>query len=307
MTGTSERPLTARGSDGAPRVPVGLGEIALAAAEAGRDAIAEVLSAGELLTGSKSGAHDLVTTADRAAEAAVLEVLTRLRPDDTVLGEETGEHPGRSGVRWLVDPLDGTVNFVYGRAGWAVSVGAEVDGDVVAGAVVCPADGRWASADADGIRYGGFSTWDDGSGDGSADDRVLTPRPPRAVGPDEALLGDALVSLGQPYGLERRAELMGIAARLSGCTRGLRLTGAAASELLGLAGGDCDAFLSFGLGPWDTAAGVALVRACGGAVREAVTAEGMPVVVATRSARLADELAALVALPAGRAGNRPAQ
>lgn len=261
----------------------GLGGVALAAAWAGREAIAAALAGGGMRTDTKSAAHDLVTTADRAAEAAVLAVLRQLRPDDSVLGEETGMHAGSSPVRWLVDPLDGTVNFVYGRAGWSVSVGAEVDGRPVAGAVVCPADGRWAATDGSVVRYGGFE---------ATDGRVVTPRPPRPFGPDPIALSDALVSLGYPYGLVKRERTLAAVHALVGRIRGLRLTGGAASELLGLAGGDCDAFVSFDLEPWDTAAGSALVLACGGTVRWETAESGMAVVVAARTAELAAELAA---------------
>lgn len=267
---------------------VGLGDVALTAARAGAAAIAVALAAGGLDTGSKSGAHDLVTAADRAAEAAIIEVLQRLRPDDAILGEETGLHAGTSPVRWLVDPLDGTVNFVYGRAGWAVSVGAEIDDHPVAGAVICPGDGRWAMADGSALSFGGFE---------GLDGQIATPRPPVLVGSDEAVLGDALISLGYPYGLAEREQVMAAAQSLVGRIRALRLTGAAASELLGVAGRDGDAFVSFGLGPWDTSAGVALVLACGGAVRHARTQSGMDVVIVARSAPLADALTTWVAAP----------
>lgn len=260
---------------------LGLGEVALTAARAGASAIGVALAAGGLTATGKSGAHDLVTAADRAAEAAIIAVLQRLRPDDAILGEETGLHAGTSAVRWLVDPLDGTVNFVYGRAGWAVSVGAEIDDHPVAGAVICPGDGRWAMADGSTLSFGGF---DDVEG------QIATPRPPVLVGADEAGLGDALISLGYPYGLVERERVMAAARDLVGRIRALRLTGAAASELLGVAGRDGDAFVSFGLGPWDTSAGAALVLACGGVVRHAHTQSGMDVVIAARSTPLADAL-----------------
>jgi myo-inositol-1(or 4)-monophosphatase len=269
----------------------GLGEVALVAARAGAEAIGATLATGHLDTGSKSGAHDLVTAADRAAEAAIIAVLHRLRPEDAILGEETGQHAGSSDVRWLVDPLDGTVNFVYGRAGWAVSVGAEIAGHPVAGAVICPGDGRWAVADGSALQFGGFD-----AGDG----RLTIPRPPISVGEHEAGLGDALISLGYPYGLVEREQVMAAARNLVGRVRALRLTGAAASELLGVAGGDGDAFVSFGLGPWDTSAGVALVLACGGTLRQACTAAGMDVVIAARSAALADDLVSWVVEPLDR-------
>lgn len=289
------------GADGQPTRssdPSGLGEVALVAARAGAEAIAAALATGSLDTGSKSAAHDLVTTADRAAEAAIIEVLHRLRPDDAILGEETGQHAGTSAVCWLVDPLDGTVNFIYGRAGWAVSVGAEIAGHPVAGAVICPGDGRWAVADTSGLRFGGFE---------ASDGHVGTPRPPRPASDHEAVLSDALISLGYPYGLGEREQVMAAARNLVGRIRALRLTGAAASELLGVAGGDGDAFVSFGLGPWDTSAGVALVLACGGVLRRTRTQTGMDVVIVARSAALADDLVSWVTEPLDPVPSRAAR
>ena len=122
------------------------GALALRAAQAGATAIAAVVASGGVRTDFKSGGHDLVTTADKAAEAAVIEVIRAARPDDAILGEEGGAHPGTSGSRWLVDPLDGTANFVYGRADHAVSVGLETDGVITAGAIIRVSDGRWAAA-----------------------------------------------------------------------------------------------------------------------------------------------------------------
>ena len=105
--------------------PDDAGALALRAAQAGATAIAAVVASGGVRTDFKSGGHDLVTTADKAAEAAVIEVIRAARPDDAILGEEGGALVGTSGSRWLVDPLDGTANFVYGRADHAVSVGLE--------------------------------------------------------------------------------------------------------------------------------------------------------------------------------------
>jgi len=124
-----------------------LAGLALRAARAGAAAIAGVVARGEVRPDVKTGAHDLVTAADRASEAAIIEVIRAERPDDAILGEESGAHPGNSGTRWLVDPLDGSANFVYGRADYAVSVGVESAGAIVAGAIIRPSDGRWMLAD----------------------------------------------------------------------------------------------------------------------------------------------------------------
>ena len=93
------------------------------------------------VAGTKSSPTDVVTEMDRAAEALITQRLLAQRPGDAILGEEGGES-GRGRVRWIVDPLDGTVNYLYGLADWAVSIAAEVDGTVVAGVVEVPAHGE---------------------------------------------------------------------------------------------------------------------------------------------------------------------
>jgi myo-inositol-1(or 4)-monophosphatase len=269
-----------------PGIPANLRELALTAARSGAGAIAEVLRRGGIQTDTKQASHDLVTSADRASEQAVLQVLQSARPDDAILGEETGEHPGTTGLRWFVDPLDGTANFIYGRAGWSVSVGAEIDGQPAIGAILCPADGRWAAADPGGVDAGGYDP---------QPGLVPVPRPPHPRAAPTLPLSAALVSVGQPYPLQTRRDVLRVAAALVPLVRAIRMTGAAASELLGLAGGECDAFLGFGLSPWDTTAGAAIVRACGGTTQSVRSPIGVDVLVAAMSPELADELTGRVA------------
>jgi myo-inositol-1(or 4)-monophosphatase len=269
----------------APAIPANLRKLALTAARSGARAIAEVLARGGLQTEAKQVSHDLVTSADRASEQAVLQSLRSARPDDAVLGEETGEHPGTTGLRWLVDPLDGTANFIYGRAGWSISVGAEIDGQPAVGAVVCPADGRWAAADPGGVDAGGYDP---------LPGLVSVPRAPQPRAAPPVAVSAALVSMGQPYPLQTRADVLRVAAALALRVRAIRMTGAAASELLGLAGGECDAYLGFGLSPWDTTAGEAIVRVCGGTTQSVRSPVGVDVLVAAMSRELANELAVWV-------------
>ena len=267
-------------------IPVNLRE--LKAARSGAEAIAEALHRGGLQADAKQASHDLVTSAEHASEHAVLQVLRSARPDDAVLGEETGEHPGTTGLRWLVDPLDGTASFIYGRAGWSVSVGAEIDGQPTVGAVVCPADCRWGAADPGGVDAGGYDP---------QPGLVSVPRPPRYRRDEQSTVpaSAALVSMGQPYPLQSRAEVLRVAAALVPRPRATRMTGAAASELLGLAGGECDAFLGFGLSPWDTTAGAAIVHACGGTTQSVRSPIGIDVLIAAMSRELGEELARWVA------------
>jgi myo-inositol-1(or 4)-monophosphatase len=235
-----------------------LGDLALAAARAGSAAIAEVLRDGRLVVEQKTASYDVVTTADRASEEAILRCLRDARPDDAILAEETGAHDGTSAVQWLVDPLDGTLNFSYGRPDHAVSVAAKADGRVVAAAIVRPADGRWVAAGPEGVRRG----QDEVPGLPVGHARVAS-RPPRVAGRSAE---DAVVSVGLPYDRALRAQVFALAAVLVGRLRAVRAVGSAACDLLSVASGEIDAFLACDLAPWDTAAGEVIVPAAGGTV-----------------------------------------
>lgn len=202
--------------------------------------------------GTKSSPTDLVSDADRRAEAAIVEVLRSRRPVDAILGEEGGEAPAAAGapatgVRWVVDPLDGTVNFLYGLTAWAVSVAAEVDGVAVAGVVAQPCTGEVCAA-----ALGSGTTLDG------------TPITVSAV----ADLEVALVATGFAYTPELRAAQAAVAARLLPRVRDIRRFGAAALDLAAVAAGRIDAYYETGLGPWDVAAGRLLVTEAGGAVHD---------------------------------------
>lgn len=231
---------------------------------AARSAAAAIASTTVVDAHTKSAPHDLVTAADRAAEAAALATITAARPHDAVLGEETGARAGDTGVRWLIDPLDGTANFVHGRGEHAVSVGVEIDNRIVAGAVLRPSTGEWATGGAGTLRRGRDT--DPGPG-------ITTTRRP-ADHPAEAL-----VTVGMPAPLADRRRVLLMLADLVGHVRGLRIMGCAAGDLLAVAQGSADAFVGFGLAPWDTAGGQALVEAAGGVVSD-LDIDGVPVVVA---------------------------
>ena len=191
---------------------------------------------GEVTT--KSTDTDVVTAADRAVEREVVAALQRIRPHDTVLGEEygtAGDRPGRSArVRWVLDPIDGTVNYLYGLPWYAVSLAAEVDGRVVAGVVRNPATGQeWTAA------YG-HGAWRDGRG---------------LHGSGERRLGQALVATGFGYDPARRAHQAGVIAGLLDRVRDIRRFGAAALDLCLAAEGAVDAYFEKGLHLWDRAAG----------------------------------------------------
>jgi myo-inositol-1(or 4)-monophosphatase len=202
---------------------------------------------------TKSTPTDPVTVVDTEAEGLLRRELARLRPDDAVLGEEDGgslDVP--DGVRWVVDPIDGTVNFLYGLPAYAISVGAQVAGESVAGAVVDVARGVVYSA----ARGGG--AWLD-SGDGSRPIRL------RATGVDSVSL--ALVATGFGYDTRRRAAQGELIAALLPRVRDIRRVGSAALDLCMVAAGMVDAHVEHGLNPWDWAAGAVIASEAGAVVR----------------------------------------
>ena len=194
----------------------------------------------------KAGPADLVSQADREAEEAIRSVLADLRPDDAILGEEQGAEAGRSDVRWLIDPIDGTTSYLYGRADWAVSVAAaHTDGDrLLAGVVAEPMAGRITEARAGGgTRTGGV--------------------PVAALRSPELQRALVEVNLGRP---EQRSSAGDMVAALAPRVRDLRRGGSAAVALAGVATGRADAAWLPGLQPWDCAAGILLVLEAGGVV-----------------------------------------
>jgi myo-inositol-1(or 4)-monophosphatase len=220
---------------------------------------------------SKSSETDLVSDADREAERAVRNLLGAERPDDGLLAEEGSHAPGSSGRRWLVDPLDGTINFLYGFPAWAVSVALEDAAGVAVGVVYSPVHGETFSAvRGEGARLNG---------------RPLRVREPRG-------LESAMVATGFSYEAARRAEQAEVIRRLLPSARDIRRAGAAALDLAWLAAGRVDAFYERGLQDWDSAAGDLLVREAGGAVADL---DGDPPgLIAAATPELLGELAAIV-------------
>ncbi len=195
---------------------------------------------------TKSADTDVVTAVDHESERLVRARLAELRPDDAVLGEEGGGSVDTAGdgVTWVVDPIDGTVNFLYGLPWFAVSVAAQIGGVSVAGAVVEPASGRrWTAARGQGA--------------------FLDGRPLSVNAPTRLDL--TLVGTGYAYKVERRAKQARFAAELTPRVRDVRRNGAASLDLCAVAAGWLDAYVEHGLGQWDWAAG-ALIAAEAGAV-----------------------------------------
>lgn len=222
---------------------------ALKAARAAGDLLANQRP-DELTVGSKSSATDAVTDMDRASEALLVELLLADSPGDAVLGEEGGERGGDSGVRWVLDPLDGTVNYLYRIPEWAVSVAAESDGEVIAGVVHAPLLRLtwWASA--------GQGAWVQQAGGEVEPIRVGT----------EQRLSHALVATGFGYSPQRRDWQGRVLRRVISQIRDVRRAGAAAIDLCRVADGTLDAMFERGLQPWDHAAGGLIVREAGGVI-----------------------------------------
>jgi myo-inositol-1(or 4)-monophosphatase len=202
----------------------------------------------ELAVDTKSSPTDAVTEMDRGAEARLIDALLGARPHDGLLGEEGGERPGSSGVRWVVDPLDGTVNYLYGMPSWAVSVAAEEDGECVVGVVVAPMLGEAYV----GILHGG--AW-----------RITGGLAHRITVRECESLSRALVSTGLGYSAQRRSEQARVMLDLAPLVRDFRRVGAAVLDLCWLAEGRLDAHYEEGLNRWDIAAG-GLIAAEAGAL-----------------------------------------
>ncbi|WP_051545699.1 inositol monophosphatase family protein [Mycobacterium asiaticum] len=221
--------------------------VAQRAAQAGaRIALHWRENAEQLQVEQKTGPRDLVSRADREAEEAIVAVLTEMRPADGILAEEGGAVAGTSGVVWAVDPIDGTTNYLYGRADWAVSVAAmrQDDGCVLAGAVAEPALNLLTAA------HRGGGTWQQG--------RRMTVGAPDAL--DHALIE---VNFGRDSQRDRAGQMVDALVKPS---RDVRRGGSAASALAQVASGRADAAWIPGLQPWDGAAGVLLVSEAGGTV-----------------------------------------
>ncbi|HEX5365045.1 MAG TPA: inositol monophosphatase family protein [Acidimicrobiales bacterium] len=227
---------------------------------------------------AKSTATDMVSEMDRASERLIVEELLAARPGDGVVAEEGSGRSGTSGLRWVVDPLDGTTNYLYDLPGWNVSVAAEDADGVVAGVV------------ADGVRGEVFSAT---RGGGAFRDG----RPVRCSGATR--LETALVGTGFGYAPERRAAQGAVVGRLLPLVADVRRSGAAALDLCSVACGRLDAYYEHGLAWWDLAAGALVASEAGatvlplgsGSLQGGAVVAGAPAVVAP----LRDLLSALSA------------
>lgn len=194
---------------------------------------------------TKSSRTDLVTAADRHVEEQLVEALRTARPDDGFVGEEGTDQAGTSGVRWVIDPIDGTTNFFYGLAGFNVSIAAECDGGTLAGVVLDPLRRELFAATA-----GGGATCND--------------QPIHCSTQTDLSL--ALVATGFGYAPEVRARQAEILRGVLPRVRDIRRLGAAAVDLCLVAAGRVDAYYERGLSPWDHAAGALIATEAGARV-----------------------------------------
>lgn len=191
---------------------------------------------------TKTSPTDVVTAADRASEELLVQGIRAARPGDGILGEEGADDPGTTGVRWVVDPIDGTVNYLYGLPQWAVSIGVEVDGRTVAGVVLNPvADELFAAV------LGGGATLDG--------------RPLRCTAATD--LSQALVATGFGYDARRRSAQAAVVQAVLPAVRDLRRQGAGALDLCAVAAGRVDGYYEQGMQPWDMSAGLLVATEAG--------------------------------------------
>jgi len=193
---------------------------------------------------TKSSPTDVVTAADEAVEALIRSRLAQLRPGEHVFGEEDGGEAGRA--RWVVDPIDGTVNYLYGIPAYSISVAAVLDGESLAGVVVDPVSGR---------------TWSAARGGGA----TLDGRPLAVT--VETDLAQSLVATGFSYRAERRARQARMVAGMLPRIRDIRRAGSSALDVCSVATGRLDGYVEHGLSWYDWAASGLIAAEAGAVVR----------------------------------------
>jgi myo-inositol-1(or 4)-monophosphatase len=252
----------------------GLREIAEAVAREAGHQLREAFAGPRLNVTAKSSPTDLVSEADHAAERLIRERLASARPGDGFLGEEGGDEAGTSGLRWVVDPLDGTINFLFGIPQWAVSIACEDERGTLVGVIYDPMRDELWTAERDGPP-------------------LLDGRPIRAS--ERGELATALVATGFGYDAEVRRLQAAVAARLLPEVRDIRRLGSAALDLAWTAAGRYDAYYERGLNAWDLAAGELLCARAGLSVRALAPTPPAAAGVLVAPEALIDALESLIA------------
>lgn len=220
-------------------------ELATSAAADAAALIVEGLSRARTMVDTKTTGTDMVTEMDKASESLILRRLAEARPDDAVLGEEGTNRSGSTGVRWIVDPIDGTTNYLYGHAGFAVSIAAEINGEVAVGVVHDPLHAEVFTA----VR--GQGSFRNGQSIHAS---------------TETDLSHALIATGFSYEPDRRRRQAAVLGKIIGSVRDIRRMGAASVDLCSVACGRVDAYYERGLQPWDHAAGALIATEAGALV-----------------------------------------
>jgi myo-inositol-1(or 4)-monophosphatase len=205
----------------------------------------------------KSTPTDLVTEVDRAVEQWIVDELTARRPGDGIVGEEGASIGDTTGMRWLVDPIDGTVNFALGLRHYAVSVAVQVDGQIVGGCVHNPESGEIYHAQ---LGCGAYLSSDP---DGRSTIREVLSGGLPLRGPRPISLDRAVVGTGFAYDAGRRAKQGAVLAALVPRIADIRRMGAASLDLCAVAAGRLDGYFEAGLNPWDWAAGMLIATEAG--------------------------------------------
>jgi myo-inositol-1(or 4)-monophosphatase len=196
---------------------------------------------------TKSTDTDVVTAKDKAAEQLIRHRISVARPGDGFLGEESGQGTGTSGVRWVVDPIDGTVNYLYNIPQYAISIGVEVDGVARVGVVFDPAKNELYQA----ISGGGAT---------------VNGQPIHCS--YETVLGQSLVNTGFGYDAQRRGRQAEIVLQVITKIRDIRRMGSAALDLCAVASGRTDGYYERGVNPWDISAGIVIAQEAGAVVTD---------------------------------------
>ncbi|MET4156649.1 inositol monophosphatase family protein [Agromyces sp. PvR057] len=232
----------------------------------------EARGRGVSVAATKSTPTDVVTAVDRDTEALIRSLILDARPHDGIVGEEDAAHIGTSGLDWIVDPIDGTVNFLYGIPAWAVSIGVAerggadaatgpggIEGATLAGVVLSPVSGELFEAS-----LGGGAWFGGGAGGGAAGGPG--PAGGRLTVNEEVPLHQALVATGFGYAQDLRRRQAEVLLEVLPGVRDIRRGGSAALDLAALAAGRVDAYYERGLNAWDHAAGALIAREAGAVV-----------------------------------------
>jgi myo-inositol-1(or 4)-monophosphatase len=277
-------------------------EVAVEAARMAGALLAERVRRGaEREVSSKSTPTDLVSEADLAAERAIRELLAQRRPDDGFVGEEGGSEDGTSGLSWVVDPLDGTVNFLFGIPQWCVSVAVRDESGTVAGAIYDPNRNELFTATRDGRPrlIGPAGARELAAGSGARDDGAHQGGGEQGgSGRSQASdLATAMIATGFAYDAEVRSAQAAVLARLAPRVRDIRRFGSAALDLGWTAAGRYDAYFERTVKQWDIAAGALICERAGLLVLELPVHEDLPWGILVAPPALAEPLLELVGGP----------